>query len=138
MGGDLILAVLLGVAIVGLVATIPFVRVRLELARLRDRYELTDEELEAYVREFPQICHAVEVSMDPGTSAREIRRIARESAIAAILRQRSLRRVGPQVEVELGVEAPTAKRELSLHGPRATVKVEDLRRSTNGRDSAGD
>lgn len=136
MGGDLILAVVAAVAIVAAVASIPLVRGRMELGRLRDRYELSDEEVEAYVREFPEICHAVESSLGGETSSREVKRIAHESAISAILRQRGLRRSDPRIEVVVEPDPPEpgerAERELSLHGRGREVTVEDLRHNSNG------
>jgi hypothetical protein len=138
VGGNLVLGIVAAVVIVGAVFAIPFIRVRLELGRLRDRYDLSDEEVEAYLREFPEICHAVETSLGDRTPSSEVKRIARESAISAILRQRSRRTPEPP-QVEVAVEAEPvepARRELTLHGSSGEITIEDLRPSSNGSSSS--
>lgn len=91
---DLILVAGLSVAFLLLVVCLPALSARIELDRLRRRYQLTDQEVEMYMREFPEVCHAVAESLGGEASTREIKRIASESAIMAILRQRQRRRRG--------------------------------------------
>lgn len=78
-----------------LVACVPVLSLQLEIWRTGRRYELSKEEEATLARELPEVQRAVAGSLGPGASTREVRRMARESVIAAILRQRERRGRAP-------------------------------------------
>lgn len=91
MSGELFLLAALLALLCASILCVPLLSARLELRRVRRRYQLSDEEVAAYARELPEVCHAVADSLGPESSAREIRRIASDSTIVAILRERRRR-----------------------------------------------
>lgn len=84
-----------------LVLCVPVLGFQLELWRVTRRYDLSREEAALYARELPDVHRAVAQSLGPGASAREVRRMTRESIVAAILRER--RRIGRAPLAEAGV-----------------------------------
>lgn len=124
--GEIVLVAGLSLAFLLAIVCVPALSARLEIGRLRRRYQLTDQEIEMYMREFPEVCHAVGESLGGEASSREIKRIASESAIMAIQRQRQRRRQGgtalerdPAAGLEAGAEdsAPLTREDLRRGRP---------------------
>ena len=121
MGEQLVIVGVFAAIFVVLLLCLPILGAQMELRRVRREYLLTDEEAEAYARELPEVCHAIADSLGPGASSKEVRRMARESTITAILKARRHRRAGmagalsqtempPQLDIEPG-KATTVTRE---------------------------
>lgn len=123
MSWELTVVLVISLAVVFGIVGLPALRARYEVQRLRREYSLTDEEVEAYLREFPEVCSAVASSMDSDTPSREIERIASESAIMAILRARQRRAGGDPAD--MARSAAIARAEGAQPG---AVTREDLER----------
>lgn len=109
-----------------LVACVPILSFQLELWRVGREYDLSKDESALYARELPDVHRAIELSLGPGASSREVRRMARESIIAAILRQRERRGRAPlAAAAAIAAEQEALAREEAA-AARTVISREDL------------
>jgi Flp pilus assembly protein TadB len=88
------------VALVAFVALVVRAQARARRQEVQERWGLTDDEMERFVAELPEVLEGIEAALPPGThSKREIADMAEQSTLRGVL----LKRV-PREEPELPPE----------------------------------